>query len=232
MHATDPGHTEGNMVFTYLDFFEEKTKVDELKKLYRAGKISDVEVKNYLYKSLIKYFAPARKIYQELKQNPEKVKHILETGAAKATAVAAAIMTEVRGAIGLTNNYSFFNYQLSAVGRSGAITIDEFAKVEMRVGKVIKAENKEGSDKLIRLTVDFGQGDPTTASGLKTVFTGVRQFGYTPEYFQGKQFFFVYNLAARRMMNEESQSMIMAVDGPDKPLFLSADAMPLGAKIR
>jgi len=231
IHANDPGHIEGNMVFSYLDFFGEKTKVDELKQLYISGKVSDVEVKNYLYECLLETFAPARKKYQELKENPETVKQILETGAAKVRAVSAATMKEVRNAIGLTDQYSFFEYPVAkrTVLQKGqsldAISIEDFARVQMRVGKVIEAINKEGSEKLIRLTVDFG--DIT-----RTIFTGVRQFGYTPEFFADKQFFFVYNLAPRRMMNEESQGMIMAVDGPDKPLFLPADGMPLGATIR
>ncbi len=108
----------------------------------------------------------------------------------------------------------------------------------MRVGKVIEAANKEGSEKLIRLTVDFGEGDPSIGSGHKTVFTGVRQFGYTPEDFLGKQFFFVYNLTPRKMMGEESQGMIMAADSSpsseqaSRPLFISADGMPIGSKVR
>ncbi len=109
-HATDPGHIEGNMVFTYLDFFGEQKKIEELKKQYQEGKVSDVEVKEYLFDSLMKTFASARKRYQELKAHPEKVKQILEEGAAKARAVSSATMKEVREAVGLTNRYSFFRY--------------------------------------------------------------------------------------------------------------------------
>lgn len=106
IHATDPGHMEGNMVFHYLDFFGEKVKTDELKKLYTEGKISDVEVKNYLYESLLKTFTPARKVYEELKANPQKVKKILQEGAGKTRAVASETLKEVREAIGLANIYS------------------------------------------------------------------------------------------------------------------------------
>src|SRR3989304_7944471 len=106
------------------------------------------------------------------------------------------------------------------------ITIDDFAKVAMRVGKVLKAENVEGSEKLIRLSVDFG--DET-----RTIFTGVRIYSFTPEDFADKQFLFVTNLEPKKMMGEESQGMILAVDGEDgKPIFVSAEGMPLGAKIR
>ena len=106
VHATDSGHVEGNMVFTYLDFFGQKTKNDELKKAYRKGQVSDIEVKNYLYESLIKTFAPARNMYQKLKANPDMVKQILREGAYKANKIASLTIEEVRDAIGLTNVYS------------------------------------------------------------------------------------------------------------------------------
>ena len=115
------------------------------------------------------------------------------------------------------------------------ISIDEFAKVEMRVGKVIKAKNVEKSEKLIRLTVDFGE------FGQRIIFTGVRTYGYSAKYFQDKQWLFVTNIPFRKMMGEESQGMILAVDGdelpfgehgPKKPIFISGEGMPVGAKIR
>ena len=247
IHATDPGHVEGNMVFTYLDFFGESGKVDELKKAYREGKVSDIEVKNYLYESLLKYFANARKTYKELAAKPEAVKKILEEGAAKARAVAGETMAEVRTAVGLVNQYSnttnTTNKQILPIGKNtDIITIEEFGRVELRVGNVVEATNKEGSEKLIRLVVDFGiknkgdqgdGGDKGEEKEIRIVFTGVRGFGYTPEDFLNKQFFFITNLAARKMMDEESQGMILAVDGSDKkPLFVSADGLPVGAKIR
>lgn len=104
------------------------------------------------------------------------------------------------------------------------ITIDDFAKVEIRVGLVTEATNKEGSEKLIKLIVDFG-------SEQRTIFTGVRGFGYTPEDFLNKKFLFVTNLEYRKMMDEESQGMILAV-GDDKPVFVSVDELPIGSKIR
>ncbi len=109
-HATDPGHIEGNMVFTYLDFFGEKEKVAELKTRYTEGNVSDVEVKEYLFTSLMKTFGDARKRYDDLKAHPEKVKEILEEGAAKARAISISTMQEVRDAVGLTNQYSSFRY--------------------------------------------------------------------------------------------------------------------------
>ncbi len=237
-HATDLGHIEGNMVFSYLDFFGEPQKVSELKDQYKKGAVGDVEVKEYLFESLMGTFMNARKQYDELKANPKNVREILENGQEKALAVASQTMREVRDAVGLTTQYSFF--VRSHLARQGEtfITMDEFSRIEVRVGKVIEAKNKEGSDKLIRLVVDFG---PSAGSGLRTIFTGVRGFGYTPEDFAGKQFLFVVNLEPKRMMGEESQGMILAVDSSDpstssghvaKPLFISAEGMPVGAKIR
>jgi len=222
-HATDPGHLEGNMVFTYLDFFGETKKVLELKEQYKEGKVSDVAVKEYLFDSLMKFFVPARKEYEELKANPNLVKEILKNGQAKAMGVATKTMTVARDAMGITTQYSFFQYP----NYSDTVSIDDFAKLSLRVGKVEEAKNKEGSEKLIRLLVDIGEEKP------RIIFTGVRGFGYVPEDFSGKQFFFITNLAPRRMLDEESQGMILAVDGAQgKPQFLSADGMPVGAKIR
>jgi tryptophanyl-tRNA synthetase len=230
-HATDPGHIEGNMVFVYLEFFGEKKKLEELKTSYKQGKVGDVEVKKYLFESLMAYFAPARLAYDELKANPKLVKEILQTGQQRAMTVAVQTMNAARDAMGLTTQYSFFEYAKmgsgSGAGMTNTISIDDFARVELRVGKVLEATNKEGSEKLIRLVVDVGE------ENSRVIFTGVRGFGYTPEDFAGKQFFFITNLAPRKMMNEMSQGMILAVDGTEnKPIFLSGEGMPIGATIR
>jgi methionine--tRNA ligase beta chain len=187
--------------------------------------VGDVEVKEYLIDTLLKTFTKARVYYRDLQANPKKVKQILEKGTAKAYSEAAKTMIEVREAVGLTNKYSFFSYP--AQSASGRITIDEFSKVEIRVGLVTGAINVEKSDKLIKLTVDFGE------LGMRTIFTGVRPFGYTPADIANKQFLFIFNLQPRRMMNEESQGMILAVDGPGgKPIFVTAEGMTKGNKVR
>jgi len=226
-HASDIGHIQGNMVFTYLDFFGEKQKVEEMKTRYIKGQITDVEVKEYLYESLIAYFAPARAAYKELQQHPEMVKEILACGKEKAMNIAQSTISEVRETVGLVNSYS-----LSTTKKS-TITIDDFANIDIRVGKVEAAEDVEKSDKLIRLHVDFGE------FGKRIIFTGVRHYGYTKDTFIGKQFFFVVNIPYRKMMGEESQGMIIAVDSMDapgetatKPLFISGANLPVGSRIR
>jgi methionine--tRNA ligase beta chain len=188
------------------------------------------------------YFAPARRAYDELKANPKLVKEILKQGQEKALMVATQTMNVVRESMGLTTQYSFFQYPKIDSRLRGndnepsrmTISIDDFAKVEMRVGKVLEATNKEGSEKLIRLVVDVGDKraeDNTTE--LRIIFTAVRPFGFTPDYFLGHQFFFITNLMPRKMLDEFSHGMIMAVDGVDgKPQFISADGMTVGARIR
>jgi len=116
------------------------------------------------------------------------------------------------------------------------ISIDDFKNVEMRVGLVIEATDQPGSEKLIKLKVDFG--DET-----RVIFTAVRPYGYTAEYFANKKFIFVTNLEPKVMpyfapngatkgKREESQGMILAVDAEDKPMFISAEGLPVGAKVR
>lgn len=238
-HAADPGHVEGNMVFTYLDYFGDKGQVTSMKDRYKEGKLGDVEVKQFLYESLLSYFAPARARYQELKENPKKVQEFLEKGTEKVRKVASQTMIDVRDTVGLTNRYSFFSYQSSAISSQQYINIDEFGKVKQRVGKVIAATHPEKSEKLIRLEVDFGpfsvessEGKDKRGRDIRIIFTGVRGFGYTKDDFIGKQFFFVYNLQPRKMIGEESQGMILALDGYDRPIFVRAEGMPIGSTIR
>jgi len=92
------------------------------------------------------------------------------------------------------------------------VTIDDFAKLDLRIGTVTECTEKEGSEKLLRLTVDFGE------EGTRTILSGIKQF-YTPEEIQGKQFVFILNLEPRKMMGEESQGMILAAEG-EKPIPL------------
>lgn len=111
IHSSDPGKIEGNPIFIYHDLINKnKQEVADLKQRYQKGKVGDIEVKEKLIKALLKKFSPERKRYQELKQNPAKIKSILKQGAKKAKQQAIKKMVEVRKKIGLTNKYSFFKY--------------------------------------------------------------------------------------------------------------------------
>jgi len=87
------------------------------------------------------------------------------------------------------------------------IKYEDFIKLDIKVGTVLVAEEIEGSDKLIRLEVDFGEEKRQILSGIKK--------DYEPESLIGRQFMFVVNLAPRKMMGLESQGMIVAAHGEE-----------------
>ncbi len=89
------------------------------------------------------------------------------------------------------------------ISKNNYITIDDFAKVEIRVGEVLSAEIVEGADKLYRLSVDFNEEKP------RQILSGIREY-INHEELIGKQFPFVTNLAPRMLRGFESQGMILA----------------------
>ncbi len=102
IHATDPGHVEGNPVFTYHDVFNpNKAEVEELKERYRKGKVGDVEVKERLYQALERFLAPIRERRAAFAAKPNEVREILIEGTRKGRLVAQATMEEVRAAMKL-----------------------------------------------------------------------------------------------------------------------------------
>lgn len=102
IHATDPGHIEGNPVFTYHDAFNpSKAEVEELKDRYRRGKVGDVEVKQRLLAALEAFLAPIRDRRQRYAARPAEVREIILEGTRKGRALAQATMEEVRRAMKL-----------------------------------------------------------------------------------------------------------------------------------
>jgi tryptophanyl-tRNA synthetase len=100
IHPTDPGHVEGNPVFTYHDVFNpNKTEVDELKERYRKGTVGDVEVKQRLFDALEVFLAPIRARRAEYQAQPSRVYEIIIEGTRKGRALAQATMEEVRTAM-------------------------------------------------------------------------------------------------------------------------------------
>lgn len=85
------------------------------------------------------------------------------------------------------------------------ISIDDFAKVEMKVGKILSAEKVEQSPKLLKLSVDFGEASP------RQVLSGIAK-SYSPEEMINNSFVFVTNLLPRPILGMESQAMILAAD--------------------
>jgi methionine--tRNA ligase beta chain len=88
------------------------------------------------------------------------------------------------------------------------ISIDEFKKVEIRVGEIVSAERIEGSEKLLKLKVNFGTEERQVLSGIGPFFADISVLA-------GKRCLFVTNLAPRMMMGLESQAMIMATGGEE-----------------
>ncbi|MBP3380496.1 MAG: methionine--tRNA ligase [Ruminococcus sp.] len=105
------------------------------------------------------------------------------------------------------------------------ISIDDFAKVELRCAKILSAEKVKKSDKLLCLQLDDGMGG-------RQVVSGIAQY-YTPEELVGKKIQLVANLKPVKLRGVESFGMITAADTPDgvKVLFLD-DSIPAGSKIR
>jgi tryptophanyl-tRNA synthetase len=102
IHPTDPGHVEGNPVFTYHDVFNpDKAEVEELKERYRKGTVGDVEVKQKLYDALEAFLRPIRERRGEFAAKPARVREIIMEGTRKGRVVAQSTMDEVRAAMKL-----------------------------------------------------------------------------------------------------------------------------------
>lgn len=102
IHATDPGHVEGNPVFMYHDAFNpDVAEVNELKERYRAGQVGDVEVKRRLATALNAFLDPIRERRAHYAARMDEVKEILREGSRQTKAVAEQTMDEVRDAMRL-----------------------------------------------------------------------------------------------------------------------------------
>ena len=106
------------------------------------------------------------------------------------------------------------------------ITIDDFAKIEMRVGTVKAAEKVKGADKLLRIEVDIG-------TEVRQVVAGIAE-AYAPEQLIGRKVAIVANLAPRKLRGLESNGMILAasVEGGKPVVATFAEDVPNGAKLK
>jgi methionyl-tRNA synthetase len=93
------------------------------------------------------------------------------------------------------------------------ISIEDFAKIDLRIARIVKAEHVEGADKLLRLTLDIG-------SETRNVFAGIKS-AYKPEDLEGRLTVMVANLAPRKMKFGLSEGMVLAASGAGAPgLFI------------
>jgi tryptophanyl-tRNA synthetase len=101
LRASDPGTVEGNVVFTYLDAFDEdRATVERLKAEYRAGGLGDMVVKRRLEEQLQALIAPIRERREQLARDPGHVFDMLREGTQRAKDVTQATLDEVRAALG------------------------------------------------------------------------------------------------------------------------------------
>jgi len=106
------------------------------------------------------------------------------------------------------------------------VSFEDFLKLDMRVGKVVEAEQIPGSRNLIKMIVDFGSEKRQSVAGLLQY--------YKPEELVDKKYAFVLNLQRKKMMGVESQCMILAAEDTKGNVILIKPEkdVELGSKIR
>jgi len=109
--------------------------------------------------------------------------------------------------------------------RMEEISFDEFQRMDLRVGQILKAERVEGTKKLLKLEVDIGAEKRQMVAGVAEV--------YPPETLAGKRIIVVANLKPATIRGIESQGMLLAADLEGRPIipFFEED-VPAGTKVR
>jgi methionyl-tRNA synthetase len=105
------------------------------------------------------------------------------------------------------------------------ITIDDLQKVEIKIGKILEVEEVEGSDKLYKLRVDFGE------ENSRQVLSGIKKF-FEKDFLLNKQFTFITNLESRKIMGLESQAMILATGDESLALLAPTSEVKNGSQMR
>ena len=110
---------------------------------------------------------------------------------------------------------------------SGIIEYQDFMKVELRIAKILTAERVEGSEKLLKLSVDVGEEQP------RSVVAGIAK-SFAPEDIVGLHVATVTNLKPAKLFGIPSQAMLLAAEAPDGTLSLTRypDTFPPGTRIR
>jgi len=106
------------------------------------------------------------------------------------------------------------------------ITIDDFAKIDLRVGTVVSAEPIPGASRVMKLEIDIGDRKVVTTAGIAQ--------HYRPEEMLGRRVVVVANLQPRVVRGIESQAMILAasMEGHKTVLVTVAEEIPNGAKVK
>ena len=107
------------------------------------------------------------------------------------------------------------------------ISIDDLNKMDVRVGTIEEVEDVKGSDKLVKLTVDFGDHK-------RSILAGMKQERDDPREIEGKQALFIVNLVPRKMMGEVSEGMLFDIGYPDgiiSVLAIPEEQVPNGTRL-
>ena len=146
--------------------------------------------------------------FEPLMQRVEREKINLMVEASKETQPAQATAT----APASTSAKSEAPAKVEAATDSQTISIDDFAKVDLRIARVVEAKAVEGADKLVQLTLDIG-------TEQRNVFAGIKA-AYAPEALVGRHVVMVANLAPRKMRFGVSEGMVLAAGPGGSDLFL------------
>lgn len=107
------------------------------------------------------------------------------------------------------------------------ISYDDFAKLSIKIGTITAVDVVQEADKLLRLTVDLGEGEP------RQIISGIREFFADPQELVGRQCPFLANLAPRTIRGHESQGMILAASTEDTfSLLHPGTPLPPGTIVR
>ncbi|HEY4510602.1 MAG TPA: methionine--tRNA ligase subunit beta [Candidatus Paceibacterota bacterium] len=110
------------------------------------------------------------------------------------------------------------------------ITLHDFKKVELRVGKIVSAERVEGSEKLLKLRVDVGD-DSTGSPQARKILAGIGKV-YEPDDLVGREVVVVVNLEPKMMMGLESQGMVLAADDNGPVIISPISEVTPGSEVR
>jgi methionyl-tRNA synthetase len=139
-------------------------------------------------------------------------------------AIAAALQAKTRG--NKKSPDSHLDSQLGKDPISPTIEYDDFAKIDLRVVKILKAEHVKGADKLLQLTLDLGDEQRNVFAGIKSA--------YKPEDLEGKMTVMVANLAPRKMRFGMSEGMVLAAGpgGEDIYVLNPDEGAEIGMRIK
>jgi methionyl-tRNA synthetase len=118
--------------------------------------------------------------------------------------------------------------KVEVVKNSNSINIEDFAKIDIRVGKILSVEKVPETDKLLKLSVDLGEENP------RTIVSGIALYFEDFNVLVGKKCMFVANLEPRILKGIESNGMILAVSTPEGKFSIISpnDEIPVGTRAK